>query len=437
MFLWSWDSLPIWVAAHLLLYFWAFMLTPKPLVTFFHLFLLTQTVAFVVRPFLAYLEGGYSLYQVAELEERYVKGLALQFGANFAFVLGYVFAYFAGGGIPRFSLSISWHKLRKPLILSFLTGVSALGVAHFLSGGAWLPGARSATFTAVVPFGKLLFPLAVVPLSLVLTLSLLFVLKPPLRQVRMFSLFLTFGSLLALLLLYQRGFVITSLLIFLILAERLGWLNLRRLLAFGLISFAFLFFSRPLAVWLTTGELPALGKRLADFILFSPNFDTPDVWPVVLEYVAREGFQWGASLLAGPLAFLSPPQRLALGLPTSVDLLNAFYWGLSYWETRFGFNVTFAQELFLNFGPASLPLMVVPGLLGYALDRLAREAKKLSFSVLSGLFAVSFLGMFTGYVGSWFLWPSAYLLFGFSADLLSRIKILPRRDADPLPHHPR
>ena len=47
------------------------------------------------------------------------------------------------------------------------------------------------------------------------------------------------------------------------------------------------------------------------------------------------------------------------GLMTGLDVLNDFHDPETYWYLKFGFNVSSAQELFINFGYLGIPIYLL------------------------------------------------------------------------------
>lgn len=451
----SWDSLYLTAflsGLHALLYVSLLIATLRPAFTLFHLFLAAQTIAFVLRPFLSVFEGGFSLYGGSW--ELYNQGLLLNLLANGIVGIGYLIAYTRSplkSGVP-----LRWSKntLARGTWLSFILALGALTLIHLFSGGAWLPTARNAAITQVVPFGKILFPLAVIPFSFSLTSGmLLFYLSlrqggKPLWQ-RWFPsstyLLISLASAVFLTLLYQRGFILSSILVLFFLLSRLnGWGYLR--LAFvALFSLLLLTQLRPLATRIAnalSGESQAIVQVdqppfLQRYFLYSPNFDTADVWPVALSYVEQNGHLGGSTLLGIPMRFLPPATRLDWDFLTAVDVLNAYHWGDTYWEKSFGFNVILAQEVYLNFGPAGLSLLLLSGVVGSWLDRKIWAISVITPTRLYALFAAFFTGIPVGELGGILQWALAYLIYGLALGTLASIRVKRRRDTPPLPHHPR
>ncbi|GAB6876190.1 sugar transferase [Thermaerobacter litoralis] len=472
--------------AHLLLVAVALWRTRRPRLSGFHVFLGLHALAYGLRPLLNALTGGYLLYGLpaALVPEgaavsflpptpvepagwaAYNRGLALQlaFAAALVAVYGVVWSRAGSRGAPgvrgrfrpwegetpdrnqdglqdgsraRRHLEIAW-------LLSLAVGVGAVVAMHVLSGGRWLPGHRGGTtVTAAVPFGKILFPLAVIPLAASLPLARATAPTPGDRRAGA-PITLAAGSLLAaglLLLLYQRGFLLNALVATAFVDEaRRPWTN-RRLAALVLGLLVLLAAARPAATALVSvlvpphpdpprtrpaqpattaalgGATPAAhpgtgdrdpggdtttatrarpgipacalpwaatpsqhapsirpsppppapapraatpaapaGRGPAGFITRSANFDGPDVWVIAQGFFATHGPLHGRTLAALPARVLTPAARGQACHLTATDLLNTYRWRQFYWQTGFGFNVSLAQEAYLNFGAAAVPV---------------------------------------------------------------------------------
>lgn len=216
------DLILLLATAHSLVYLGALFVTPKPLITLFHGFLATSFIAYVLRPVIAVLAGGHILYRVDDVWTSYVLGLAVQLTFNVAFIVGYLLCWRAP---RRYSVDKVPRSVQRGYAASLLIGAAVVAVIHVLSGGAWLPNVRSTTITSAVPYGKLLFPLAVIPLSVCLPLALLVWLRNP--RLRLLVVFPTGLSLVLLFVLYQRGFVISGFVVAAFLFEKLRGLSYR------------------------------------------------------------------------------------------------------------------------------------------------------------------------------------------------------------------
>ncbi len=440
---WSSPSLTIVLASlHAFLYLSFLLLTFRPAFTLFHLFLATQAVAFVLRPILSAADGGFSLY--GGPLAFYNEGLFLNLLANLLVGLGYLVFY--AGRNPKASQPYRYSRssLLKGTWISFSLGLTALALIHFLSGGSWLPSARGEAITRVVPFGKVLFPLAVIPFSFSLASSALLIFLM-LREAKsllprnfvglLFLLSVSATSAIGLTLLYQRGFLLVALLVALFLVARLQSWGYTKLTLVALLSLVLLTQIRPaaqLVANLLSGEVPSAPANIEEqpsFLkrnfLYAPNFDTVDVWPIVLSYIADNGYKGGSTFLAVPLRFFLPSLRLEYGLLTAVDELNAYHWGDVYWEKSFGFNVTLVQEAYLNFGPLGFILLPLAGMLGAWLDRWLWTLSLLTTTRIYGIFAAFVVGIPTGEVGGVAQWALAYLFTGFFIGVLSSLSLKP------------
>ena len=438
---WNSPSLTIVLASlHAFLYLSSLLLTFRPAFTLFHIFLATQIVAFVLRPILSVADGGFSLY--GGPLAFYNEGLFLNLLANFLAALGYLAVY--ARRYPKASQPYRYSRssLLKGTWISFALGLTALALIHFLSGGAWLPNARGEAITRVVPFGKVLFPLAVVPFSFSLASSILLIFfmlreaKSPLPKNFVGLLFLLLvgvTSAVALILLYQRGFLLTALLVTFFFVARLQNWGYTKLMLIGLLSLVLLTQIRPTAQLianLLSGEVPSAPANIEEqpsFLkrnfLYAPNFDTVDVWSIVLSYIADNGYKGGSTYLAVPLRFFPPSLRLQYGSLTAVDELNVYYWGNVYWEKSFGFGVSLAQEAYLNFGLLGFILPLLAGMLGAWLDRWLWTLSLLTTTRMYGVFAAFHTGIPTSEVGGVAQWALAHLFTGFFIGVLSSLSL--------------
>ncbi|WP_133121188.1 hypothetical protein [Kyrpidia spormannii] len=332
-------------------------------------------------------------------------------------------------------MKIQLKPSKSGLVVSLLLGLGAVLAIHLLSHGLWLPTRRSQTLTSVVPFGKYLFPLAVIPLTMVL--PLVFVrLQYKMTPLRLLVGALVVGVCVVLLsLLYQRGFILIGIILFLWMLDRLHRLSVKRAVTFGVAALVLLFTIRPVVNEVLTISRPTVDThqdqnvplRVTDFvrenILSKPNFDNADVWPVVIDFVKRNGELEGSGYLAVPLRFFSPSLRNELNVPTVVDTLNSYYWGESYWKTNFGFNVTMSQELYMNFGLIGLFLGWLPGLLTAVVDRYLSRLQTVRDYTLYVVFAGWVCGGFTSDTAGIVQWSVAILLFALLLRAVGRVRL--------------
>lgn len=419
------DEIWMVIAAHAFLYGTALWVTRRPVITMFHLFLFTSTLAFVLRPLLATWAGGHSLYPVGDTRNLYKLGLIYQWIFNLCLIVAYLLIWRR----PRVTVTpLLANSVIKGWWLSFFAGLISVGVIHILSAGTWLPSARSATITSVVPFGKVLFPLAVIPLSIGLPLAYLVLIKK--RRLWFIAVSLVLFKILLLSLLYQRGFVITGLVIAVFFMDKLGRFNYRKAVIAAALAMAALFILRPLGLVLSGSSLvEALGGNLLNrirYFIFGPNFDTPDVWPIAIEYTEVNGLAAGSTFLAIPARFASPGFRYRVGFFTAVDRLNEFYWEQRYWLTNFGFNVNLAQEAYINFGIVGLAFGLVPGLVTAWLDRWLWGLKRLDTLKVYLVGAAFISGGLAGEIGGALQWATAYASLGTVLWLVSRLRWRPK-----------
>lgn len=443
------------VGAHALLYMIAAVVTLRPRVTVFHYFLVTQMISFAIRPLLAAQER-FTLFPVTTDWDAYNMGLLFQLVAAFSFIYGYLLLYLPKGltkvrlaqsvttlpaseesrapeSQPFYSSDLRFPCRASQILFREMTTCLVIGAVfvvliHVSSGGLWLPAARSEAVTAVVPFGKVVFPMAVIPLSVSFALALCFLhswCDASFVWRGLFAVYLVMSGIL-LSLLYQRGFLLLGLVVFALVLDRTGQGTYGRLILLAGTALVLVFVIRPIAVLLISGQMPGIQVGLRANLLYKPNFVDADVWPVAIEYARGKGLLSGETFLAMPLRFVPPLQRRQLGLLTAMDILNESFFGYTYWESRFGFNVTLSQELFMNFGFLGLFMTLLAGLGTACLDRWIRRLDlRRPFSYFA-FFAAFFTRGFMTDLGGALEWALVYLIVGLCVAWLSRLRLVSR-----------
>jgi len=395
--------------------------------TVFHLVLATHLLAFGIRPILAFLVGGYTLYPVSDGWSLYNLGLFYELLGMLFYALGYIITY-----RPRFiRLAAISTTVKKGFWWSFAIGTLAFAAIAVLSKGAFLPTFRTSAITSAVPFGRLLFRLTVLPLSVVFPLGYLVIHKRAKLWLLVIPIFVI--TLVMLAFLYQRGFLLLGFILCLFLWERLKKLRYRDVLVAGIILLSIAALLRPLVNVLSGAPISGLEKHISptSFLLYGPNFDKPDVWKVAIAYVQQNGLVLGKTFLAIFAKFLPPELRHSLGLITATDLLNTYYQGEHYWISNFGFNVSLTQELFLNWGPFSLVMTFIPGMITGRIDRWLHSLKRLnvrSIYIIAGAFFTG--GFLVGALAGTLQWVITYMLIGYIIDIISRLNLVEEKRGD-------
>ncbi len=425
-------------AAHIALAVIAFAATARPLISTYHWLLLVSFIAFGVRPALAASVGGYTNYDSGIGWYAYNYGLLYQLLFMSCLSATYVAMYLLHR--PRVR-PIERVPGPTDFLVLFVLGLLALLILHVVSRGAWLPGVRVGTINTAVPGGKFIFPFAVMSFSLLIPVGLIGCMRR--GGIRWWTALVgTAAALIALSLLYMRGMVITGVLLVLWALDKNGKLK-ARYLAVGLLA-VFLIGQvlRPLgsyivaryylrsddavlAVAASAAEALGPAEKARALFLFTTNLDIADSWPVVINYVETNGFAEGRSFIAIPARFAGTKFRLASGYLTGSDLVNAFFYGSLYEQQSFGFQVTLANELYLNFGVAGLLLGILPGLVTWLADDWLRRRKTISLAVLF----IAFI-CFRGFVNELALtvqWAAGALLLCLLAEVLTRLRL--RREA--------
>lgn len=413
---------------HLIVYAAGILLTSRRTITVFHIALVHQIFAFGVRPLLVVWVGGHTLYTSALGWEGYFRGMSAQLAFISLYVTTYVYLdrtcaiRIAGGLKSKFS--------GRALLWALALGVGSVGLMVILTGTMWLPTERNQTVTSVVPYGKIIFPLAVINLAAVIPLALIWWTNNRSQRVFIAALFCVVVAVILIALLYQRGFLLVSVIAALFVIEtirrRLKW---RYVILAGAGLLLVLMLLRP-AVHIALGVSEeqsvdvssSVAAEIIDGVLRKGTFDNADVWSIVMEFSETQGFQMGRTYLAVPMRFATPSVRERAGIFTAVDMVNEYYAGSGqYWTKTFGFNVTFAQEAFLNFGWFFLVLAIPLGIGVFLVDRAILKLDRGSAFTVYAVLAAFFSSGFLMDMAAMLQWCSAFLFFGVLVNLFSRI----------------
>ncbi|MCX8053043.1 MAG: hypothetical protein N3B12_04480 [Armatimonadetes bacterium] len=421
--------------AHAAVIIIAFALTSRPVVSVYHWFLLTSLISFSLRPALAASVGGYTNYDSGVSWQAYNYGLLYQL----VFFLSFSIAYILMCSTRTVAVNPIEKVVRpKAFYILLCLGLVAVCLLQLVSGGAWLPGARTGTINSAVPGGKYIFPIAVMAFSALIPFGVIAYMKRAGINIWMLVIAVAV-SLTALSLLFMRGMVITGILLVLWALEKGGKLRFRHLIVGIAVFFLIGMMLRPMGKYVavryllgeddvsltiaaaSAAENLSLSDQVRAVLLYTTNLDDADSWPVVIDYVNVNGFQDGYSFLAIPARFASTRFRVESGYLTGTDIVNSFFYGANYQETSFGFHVSFANELFLNFGALGLFFGVFPGLLTWVADSWMRRVRLIAPLSLF-VFSICFRG-FTSEPAKTIQWAVGALALAFLVELLAGAKM--------------
>lgn len=424
----SWITILLAIL-HISLYTGAIFLVRRPIISLFHLAIAKYAIAFGIRPFLSAFHDNYTIYTSNPSLSEYNFGLLIQLLFNAIFVVSYIF-FIRKLDVARPVLRsyISTHSMLIPLTV----GCISVLLIHILSGGSWMATERSQTLTSVVPFGKFLFPIAAIPLMVMIPTTYIWAKSKKNRSI----IAIAFGciTITLLTLLYQRGFILIGIIVLFWLHERIRGLSYARVITTGTLLLIGLMIIRPLAKFIMLqGQVDFMSlmfshgdhNAFVSFFLFGPNFDNIDVWPIILNFISDKGFLFGSTFISLISRFATPSLRQDYGLLSAVDQINAYHWGDLYWRNNFGFNVTLAQELFVNFGVASLLFAVLPAYASARLDRWLQRVSTLSLASLATVSAVFFTGGFVGELSGIIQWSVAMIIIGSLLKYINNLRVLP------------
>lgn len=427
-------------SAHIVVTVFAMALTPRPVVSVFHIVQLFHFIAFGLRPILAASAGGYTNYPTTVGHDAYNYGLLFELIFVVSFSSAYILFFRLDGTRPRPIVKI---PPMRHLLVAFGVGSAAIVALQIMSGGSWLPSVRQGTINVASPGAKYLFPIGLVGLSVVIPgAALAYILKPKVSRVLLAALVL--GSLMLTSLLFVRGMVISAFFVVFWGLEKNGRLKAMHLVIALALAFSIGNLLRPIGEAISLHLAPqqretasiaqrvierlTLAEKVRAVFLYTTNNDSADSWPVVISYARHYGYREGRTFVAIPARFAGTQFRIRSGILTASDAVNLYHYGDDYVRYSFGFNVSLANELYLNFGPIALLLGVIPGLLTWAADRWLMRLRMVSSSALFIAF-IFFAYKFTSEPAANLQWIVGALVVAFMVETAARMRLTRRGEA--------
>jgi hypothetical protein len=409
------------------------------LISSVNIFLFLNAMAFGIRPILSASEGGYFHYDIpnpiAWGDYNYVLICQLTFTCSYLaiYMASTRERALAKSTAPstenRLIVNVSW----SALILAFCIGTASLGTIHLLSHGAWLPGDRTESISSVVPFGKVLFPLVDLSLSLVIPMAFCVIQRASFIQ-RCTLIAIVLVATLEIALMYQRGFLIYSLAVVLFSWWKLrGSLPVRAVVTVISVGLFVLFAMRPLVDKVSPSRFShgrhsfeGLFPLLKDNILHTDSFDLLDVFVISRSYVQQNGLLLGKSFINDFARILPPALRNDLHIQTITDTLNIYYWGNVYLDSHIGLAIYLPHVLYVNFGFLGMFLGFLPGYATARVDRWLLRLRVLSPRTIAFVYAGLIVNGFMGEEAGDLQWGGATCLIGLAIQRLSRGTVVKR-----------
>lgn len=290
----------------------------------------------------------------------------------------------------RFYKDFSFYIISITFIIAYL----------FLRGGtSWLSINREVSASLIVPEFRFLFPLFIfITLSVFFRQHYSFIPQQSSFKIAVFFLI----SLVYFTLFSQRGYLIYMALFMLPYLT-----NKKHLYFLGSFFLIFtVFFIRVL------GRDDIVGFENPERLM-ATNGDSVDTWFIVKDFVSTKGLLLGKGIISNLFNILPLSIRNLIGIRSSLDELNLFYYGDLYIESSFGYNCDTFQELFMNFG--YFGFLILP-LLGFLLSKLDLYLVSLRITATNGIkSALTFVAIQTIFAfGSlqWlFFYSLLYLLY--------------------------
>jgi hypothetical protein len=175
-----------------------------------------------------------------------------------------------------------------------------------------------------------------------------------------------------------------------------------------------------------TGENRSDAISYLSNVAKSPDGADLEVLVIAQNFVQKNGFLLGESIINFPLTLMSSDWRFEQKLFTGLDFLNDFYQSDIYWGFKYGFNVTSGQEMYLNFGFFGLVVAVFAGfLVGRSLNKYEVSVSKGQDPIYSFLPTFALINLLSSFAG--FMWSVVFYLIYMILSFGSRIVFHNRR----------
>lgn len=290
----------------------------------------------VVKPMLYWLEGTYNVHYPAASAETYFAA-----GTVFLFTRIITNLIFLGARdcfSTPFTLPITTYRVR----LAFL---SLLPITYFFltSGTSWLPGSRETTLTLLNPLYRILYPIVIY--SCAILVMMLIIEKYALARNKKLLIPLFLLAALLTMLISQRGMLITSILISVLILYKIKRIKIIGILL--IVSFAIMFGLLSRALMSDSGEI----KSTLESFIYSGDGTQIDSLTCTYDYLKDNIYKdIPYNIFNELLGFLPHSARIDTGHNTVSDLLNIYWVGDVYTDNGFGYNFSNLNAFIIEFG---------------------------------------------------------------------------------------
>jgi hypothetical protein len=378
-------------------------------VTYFYFILLYFLTHNIIRPIsISYFERSY-LYPSLDIS-KYPKYLLI---SSMLFQI-LIFGYMAFSSRKKISKKVN-PNYNRFLIFDWFN-ITICGFVMFLMfknfGVLFLAFNRIKGISAQFPESRYLYPFALLSSALLVGRGISLLLQH--KNLRIGSFFILFGSIVTTII-NQRGLAITfSIVAGISIAQNKIRVD-RNIIFLALSIFFMAFILRGLPQYLLNKDSVTKQREESSYlekIGKSADGDSVEVWIIIEEFIERNGFQYGKTILNNVYnIFQDNRTRISKGHPNGLDLINEYWSGNSYTELKFGFNISTFQELYLNFSFFSVLFMI---LFSYFLARETnRYHSKIEYSepVYESLRLVAVYNILSSFAG--FQWTILMMIYYF------------------------
>jgi len=366
----------------------------------------------IIRPIAIYNYGESIIYDKLNLSNY---PLALFISSIFfvTFILGFEFVCSKKMYIASFNKDEGYKKISNFDYFNIFICILIIAFLFKNFGLMFLAFNRLEGISAAFPETRYLYPFALISSALLTARGIILLFKY--KTIFTGTFFFIFGSIVTTII-NQRGFAISF--VFIAFISILNYrIQIKKSSLYFLLLIWFLaFVVRELPAKLFS-ENESTKKEFVSYsekIVSSADGDSVEVWVIILQYLEEKGFLYGKSIINNIYnIFYDNKYRLTNGIANGLDILNDYRFGTSYVELKFGFNVSTSQELYINFGIFSLPIIFIMGIiLGLIYNKLLKNIYYKSDEIYESLPLFAIINIFSSFAGlQWTVLCLIYFLF--------------------------
>lgn len=387
---------------------------------FVHTSILFFAISHILRPIALWDAGSSVVYADMFSWDLYLVGFLFNLLWFSLFLFGFRLSFFPLPIVYRVNTVRDIHLAKIGDSIGIFVILAGLAIMFSLVGLNFLSGIREGGL-GTLPQLRPIYPFVML-FGALLVARALFVLFVEKRFA--YGIFILFLGFIATAIINQRGLVIT----FLLCLSVFFWRYNKKSLVFIIliiITFA-VFILRKIIPFILGLNSDFKDENYSDTISYlsnvakSPDGADLEVFVIAQNFVQKNGFLVGESIINFPFTLMSSDWRFEQKLFTGLDFLNDFYQSDIYWGLKYGFNVTSGQEMYLNFGFFGLVVATLAGfLVGRSLNKYEVSVSKGQDPIYSFLPTFALINLLSSIAG--FMWSVVFYLIYLILSFGSRI----------------